>query len=54
MFVFDWEILIFLDVNDVFIKNYGYVREEIIGLNLEKIKFCEVIIMFEIMFLNGV
>lgn len=54
MFVFDWETLIFLDVNDAFIKNYGYAREEIIGLNLEKIKPCEATIMPETMLLNGV
>ncbi|MFB9841612.1 PAS domain S-box protein [Mucilaginibacter ginsenosidivorans] len=43
MFVFDLETSIFLDVNDAFIKNYGYTREEMLQMNLADIKLTETI-----------
>ncbi len=38
MYVFDMETLNFLDVNDAFIKYYGYNREEILLMNLKEIR----------------
>jgi PAS domain S-box-containing protein len=38
MYLFDMETLMFLDVNDAFIKHYGYSREEILMMNLKEIR----------------
>jgi len=38
MFVFEAETLGFLDVNDAFIKHYGYTKEEILTMNLRQIR----------------
>jgi PAS domain S-box-containing protein len=38
MYVFELESLAFLDVNDAFIKYYGYTREEIFNMNMLQIR----------------
>ncbi len=47
MFVFEIETLDFLDVNDAFIKHYGYTTEEILTMNLKEIRPPEEISTFE-------
>ena len=41
MFVFEAETLDFLDVNDAFIKHYGYTREETLRMNLKELRPAE-------------
>ena len=38
MFVFESESLNFLDVNEAFIKHYGYTREELFRMNIKEIR----------------
>ncbi|MGZ3750701.1 MAG: PAS domain S-box protein [Mucilaginibacter sp.] len=47
MYVFALDTLNFLDVNDAFIKYYGYSREEIFNMNLRQIRPDEEIPAFE-------
>jgi PAS domain S-box-containing protein len=47
MFVFAVETLEFLDVNDAFIKHYGYTREEVLAMNLRQIRPPEEVPIFE-------
>jgi len=47
MYVFALDTLDFLDVNDAFIKYYGYAREEIFKMNLRQIRPEEEIEAFE-------
>jgi PAS domain S-box-containing protein len=48
MFVFELETLKFLDVNEAFIKHYGYTREELSLMDLREIRPAEEIPEFEI------
>jgi PAS domain S-box-containing protein len=52
MYVFELGSLRFLDVNDAFIKGYGYTREEILLMNLREIRPAEEIPAFELSLLN--
>ena len=52
MFVFELETLKFLDVNEAFIKHYGYTREEFFMMNLRDIRPPEEIPSFETGLLN--
>src|SRR5579863_4717807 len=47
MYVFELDSLAFLDVNDAFIKHYGYSREEIFSMNMRQIRPEEEIPAFE-------
>jgi PAS domain S-box-containing protein len=47
MYVFDINTLRFLDVNDSFIKHYGYSRQELMCMNLKEIRPVEDIPAFE-------
>jgi len=47
MYVFALDTLEFLDINDAFIKYYGYTREEIFNMNLRQIRPDEEIPAFE-------
>lgn len=47
MYVFALDTLDFLDVNDAFIKYYGYTRKEIFSMNLRQIRPEEEIDVFE-------
>ncbi len=47
MFVFELDNLNFLDVNDAFIKHYGYSKEEIYSMNMRQIRPAEEIYQFE-------
>ncbi len=48
MYVFELETLKFLDVNEAFIKHYGYAREEFFKMDLRDIRPPEDIPVFEI------
>jgi PAS domain S-box-containing protein len=47
MYVFELESLAFLDVNDAFIKHYGYTRDEIFNMNLRQLRPEEEVEAFE-------
>ena len=47
MFVFELESFNFLDVNEAFIKQYGYSREEILEMNIKEIRPPEEVPVFE-------
>lgn len=47
MYVFALDTLEFLDINDAFIKYYGYAREEIFSMNMKQIRPVEEIPAFE-------
>ncbi len=47
MFVFELDTLNILDVNDAFIKYYGYTREEVLCMNLMQLRPPEEIPVFE-------
>jgi PAS domain S-box-containing protein len=52
MYVFELGSLRFLDVNDAFIKSYGYSREELLLMDIRKIRPPEEIPALEISLLN--
>ncbi|MDB5133823.1 MAG: domain S-box protein [Mucilaginibacter sp.] len=52
MFVFELETLIFLDVNEAFIRHYGYTREMLLMMNLKEIRSQEEIPAFEMALLK--
>jgi PAS domain S-box-containing protein len=52
MYVFELETLKFLDVNDAFIKHYGYTREEFFLMDLREIRPSDEIPALEIALLN--
>jgi PAS domain S-box-containing protein len=52
MFVFELSSFNFLDVNDAFIKQYGYTREDILIMNVKEIRPPEEVRVFETGLLN--
>jgi PAS domain S-box-containing protein len=54
MFVFELDTLDFLDVNNAFIKHYGYAREEFLKMNLKEIRPSDEIPVLEAALLNDV